>query len=340
MPTPCCPPARPIQCPQTPNSFSSTAISSSPPFKGTKSRPPFVKPLSCTASVLGESSCCPRNTAHRGFGIKSGDVASGTCLVSKPQASGRTNRARGEPHQATIALFDPYTGRPLCIMDGNAITTARTGAAGALGLQQLARPKHRDLRLWHWSTGDRAAQVCAEHAAPAMHRPLREHFGEPNLDSRWHFVTIAPSALPMTAMKLLPIATWSLPPHRWWRAVRRSSCPAGTHLTCVGTDTAGKAGASARRAATCPYLRRRPRAGPHHRGCQWAPELPCTEIGGLLAGTAPFERSASDITVFDMTGTALQDLTVARFLYEHALAKGTGTGRLAMVSDITHPSIS
>ena len=32
-----------------------------------------------------------------------------------------------------------------------------------------------------------------------------------------------------------------------------------------------------------------------------------------------------DITVFDMTGLALQDLTVARMLYTQALAQGLGT---------------
>jgi ornithine cyclodeaminase/alanine dehydrogenase-like protein (mu-crystallin family) len=33
-------------------------------------------------------------------------------------------------------LIDPASGRP----DGNAVTTMRTGAAGGLGLRQLARP--------------------------------------------------------------------------------------------------------------------------------------------------------------------------------------------------------
>ena len=37
-----------------------------------------------------------------------------------------------------------------------------------------------------------------------------------------------------------------------------------------------------------------------------------------------FDRGSADITVFDMTGLALQDLTVARFLHERAVANGTG----------------
>jgi ornithine cyclodeaminase len=59
-----------------------------------------------------------------------------------------------EVFQATILLFDPATGRPRCVIDGNAITTARTGAAGALGLELLARPDSS--RLTVFGTGVQA----------------------------------------------------------------------------------------------------------------------------------------------------------------------------------------
>ena len=78
------------------------------------------------------------------FGIKSGDVPSQGLLGFKAAGFWPDNRkCGGEPHQATILLFDPDTGRPLCMIDGNAITTARTGAAGGVGLQLLARPDSR-----------------------------------------------------------------------------------------------------------------------------------------------------------------------------------------------------
>jgi ornithine cyclodeaminase len=38
--------------------------------------------------------------------------------------------------------------------------------------------------------------------------------------------------------------------------------------------------------------------------CQWAPDLPCIEIGDLLTGKATITRQPADITVFDMTGLA------------------------------------
>jgi ornithine cyclodeaminase len=57
---------------------------------------------------------------------------------------------------------------------------------------------------------------------------------------------------------------------------------------------------------------------------QWAPETPCIELGDILTGKVNIVRAPSDITVFDMTGIALQDLTVARMLQDSALAADAG----------------
>jgi hypothetical protein len=96
-----------------------------------------------------------REKLHTGgiFGIKSGDVAQQELLGFKAAGFWPGNRSRGgEPHQATIALFDPATGRPLCIMDGNAITTAR-------------RPGRSGCRRWRVPTARASA-----YSAPACRR--------------------------------------------------------------------------------------------------------------------------------------------------------------------------
>jgi ornithine cyclodeaminase/alanine dehydrogenase-like protein (mu-crystallin family) len=51
--------------------------------------------------------------------------------------------------------------------------------------------------------------------------------------------------------------------------------------------------------------------------------------GKLLAGKTSFERQADDVTVFDMTGIALQDLTLVQRLRQRALVSGAGTGSRA-----------
>ena len=98
----------------------------------------------------------------------------------------------------------------------------------------------------------------------------------------------------------------------------------GTHLNCVGADTKGK------RELPLGLLERSrlfvdDQAQARQIGeTQWAPEVPCTELGDLLNGTTRFAREPSDVTVFDMTGLALQDLTVASMLHRRATTARIG----------------
>ncbi len=271
-----------------------------------------------------------REKLHTGgvFGIKSGDVASQDLLGFKAAGFWPSNRAKGgEPHQATIALFDPHTGRPLCILDGNAITTARTGAAGGLGLQQLARPESSTLCIF--GTGVQAT-VQLKYALSMLTQRCTVQYvsmtGEPEPRFEMAFRDLCAISVAQDrndAVAKSDVVITATPGSG--ALFDAEAIQPGTHLTCVGADTAGK-----RELPEGVLQRARIFVDDQEQArtigeCQWAPELPCTEIGDLLAGKTSFERSANDITVFDMTGLALQDLTVARFLYEHALEKGTGT---------------
>ena len=56
------------------------------------------------------------------FGIKAGDVKREGLLGFKAAGFWPANRSLGgEPHQATVMLIDPSTGRPVCVIDGNAM---------------------------------------------------------------------------------------------------------------------------------------------------------------------------------------------------------------------------
>src|SRR5688572_2712678 len=105
------------------------------------------------------------------FGIKSGDVPSQGLLGFKAAGFWPRNRdAGGEPHQATILLFDPATGRPLCVIDGNAITTVRTGAAGGLGLELLARKDSTCLTVFGTGVQARSQLRFALRTLPKLSR--------------------------------------------------------------------------------------------------------------------------------------------------------------------------
>lgn len=262
------------------------------------------------------------------FGVKAGDVQHQSLLGLKAAGFWPANRqVGGEPHQATILLLDPATGRPQCIMDGNSITTARTGAAGALGLQLLARPESENLTLFGTGVQARSQLRYALRALPRLQRicyvPV-DRKPRPDFESlftdRCSIRCASDADAAVATSDVVITATTGGGPLFDLQAVRP-----GTHLNCVGTDTRGK-----RELPDGLLQEARRVVDDRLQACQlgelqWAPELSCTELGALFVGTQVFDRKATDITVFDMTGLALQDLTVARYVFRKASVSGVGS---------------
>ena len=262
------------------------------------------------------------------FGIKSGDVQAQGLLGFKAAGFWPDNRQRGgEPHQATIMLIDPATGRPLCLIDGNAVTTMRTGAAGGLGLRSLARTGSTRLCIFGTGVQARIQLDFALRLLPSLREVLyigadgrRNAAFEENFAAR---CSIAPATDRNAAVAQSDIVITATPGSG--ALFDLEAVQPGTHLNCVGADTRGKRELPE---GLLPRVRLfvDDRAQARQIGeAQWSPDTPGTELGDLLSGKAPFSRAPGDVTVFDMTGLALQDLTVARLLHERATATGTGT---------------
>jgi ornithine cyclodeaminase len=261
------------------------------------------------------------------FGIKSGDVPSQGLLGFKAAGFWPRNRELGsEPHQATILLFDPATGRPLCVIDGNAITTVRTGAAGGLGLERLARQDSTRLTVFGTGVQARSQLRFALRTLPRIStvsylsadRHADSAF-ETLFEDRCDIRCARDADQAVAESDVVITATPGGGPVFDASAVRP-----GTHLNCVGADTVGKRelppGVLERARLVVDDREQASQLGE----MQWARETACVELGSLLLGETPFSRAASDITVFDMTGLALQDLTVARLIYERACAQALG----------------
>ncbi len=271
-----------------------------------------------------------REQLHTGgvFGIKSGDIPNADLLGFKAAGFWPGNRKTGkEPHQATILLMDPHTGRPLCLIDGNTITTLRTGAAGALGLTLLARPDSTSVCIFGTGTQARIQLSFALSYMPMIQRVSyltvngRADDGfESEFEPLCTLVHAQDADAAVSESDIVVTATPGGGPLFSTGAVR-----AGTHLNCVGADTKGK------RELPEGILRRsllftddREQSRSIGEG-QWDAEFPSIEIGDVLTGKVQLTRDLKDITVFDMTGLALQDLVVAEMLWHLATAKGQGT---------------
>jgi ornithine cyclodeaminase len=262
------------------------------------------------------------------WGIKSGDVPAQGLLGFKTAGFWPGNREQGgEPHQATIMLIDPASGRPLCILDGNAVTTMRTGAAGGLGLLQLARADSARVCVFGTGVQARIQLHYALELIPSLHEV---HYVSSSGEADPAFEELFADRCDVTAaldrnvaVSLADIVITATPARG--PLFRLDAVRPGTHFNCVGADTLGKRELpegllQKSRLYVDDYIQAR-----NIGELQWAPELPCRQIGELLAGQAHVHRKHDDITVFDMTGIALQDLTVARMIHERARDQGIGT---------------
>lgn len=261
------------------------------------------------------------------FGIKAGDVQSEGLLGFKAAGFWPSNRSLGsEPHQATIMLIDPATGRPVCVIDGNAITTARTAAAGAVGLQQLARPDSTQLCVFGTGVQARAQVDYALRVLPDIqYLCYVSSDRKPNASFESHFEgrpaveCVADADAAVARSDVIITTTPGGGPLFSAEAVKP-----GTHVNAVGTDTKGKRelpeGLLPRVRLVVDDLVQSRQIGES----QWAPDTPGIEIGDLLTGKATLERAPGDITLFDLTGLALQDLTVARLIHQKAQTNGKG----------------
>ena len=259
------------------------------------------------------------------FGIKSGDVPSQELLGFKAAGFWPANReGSSDAHQATIMLIDPRTGRPLCLADGNAVTTARTAAAGALGLQLLARADSEQLCVFGTGVQARAHVEYALQVLPSLKRlryvtsdGRREPSFEALLAGRCDIALAGASDAAVAASDVLITAT---PGHSMLFSA--DAVRPGTHINAVGADTPGKRelppGLLQRARIWADDLPQARRIGE----LQWEHALHAAELGELL--TFLPQRAQEDITIFDLTGIALQDLTTVRMLYQRALANNIG----------------
>lgn len=244
------------------------------------------------------------------------------------------NRARGLPSiHATVLLLDPETGRPLALMDGTWLTALRTGAAGGVAADLLARPRARVAAVF-------GAGVQARTQLEAL-RVVRD-IDEVRLVSRtgasaarWaeelSGLDVRVVTDPVEAVRgadVVVAATDSATPVFPGEAVE-----AGTHVTGVGSYTP-----EMREVDT--ELVRRARvfvdqteavlaeagdlAGPVADGAV-DPDVILGEIGEVAAGTVVGRTSPDDVTFFKSVGNAVQDMAVAARVLQAARAQGLGT---------------
>jgi ornithine cyclodeaminase len=233
-------------------------------------------------------------------------------------------------HQSTVFLFDPDTGQPTAMVGGGLLTALRTAAASAISIDRLARTEAKVLGI-----------VGAGHQAGFQ---LRAAARVRRFDRviAWN---LHPEMLPKLAAVAadlgLPFEAVDLPRMRGADVIITiTSSPAaslmaahvapGTHLACMGTDTAGKQEVEpalvARALVFADEVAQSVTIGEaqHAVGSGLMDASAIVPLGEVLTGRHPGRRSPDELTLFDGTGVGLQDLAVAAVAVARARERGLG----------------
>lgn len=233
--------------------------------------------------------------------------------------------------RGVLVLHDLATGAPLAIMESSYLTALRTGLAGALGADALARADARTVAIV-----GAGVQGRAQLSALRRVRPLTAvHVFDPVVGAAERFaanaacaglaeVVVAPSLeAALEGADIVVTATWAREPFLFARHLRE-----GVHVTTLGPDQPGKCelAAEALRAADLVVVDDRDLAVSMGAvgGAGLGAEFIHAELGEVLAGSRPGRTHAGQITVFGSVGLAFQDLAAGWLAYSRARERDVG----------------
>jgi len=245
-----------------------------------------------------------------------------------------TNSLQGIPnHNAAMMLTDPVTGRPCAILAANTITTLRTAAGGAVAAQQLSG-EGAD-RVAVLGAGDQAyAQLdawIAIHPVTQVNVWARSRERSDQYAAFWRSKGIdAQSSISVEAAVqnagLIITTTAAREP-----ILRLEWVRPGAHINAIGADAVGKQELQAELVAKATLFADKRIQSIRIGEMQKPLELDLVaeshvraELGEVCAGLEPGRTSADEITIFDSTGVAFQDLIVAGHLQQLAIRQGFG----------------
>jgi len=238
------------------------------------------------------------------------------------------NLKKGLPTvMATLIYSDPETGYPLAMMDATDITAFRTGAVAAMASKYLAKKNPRSLGLI--GAGRQAQAQLLAHAElldlklikvydlfPETAREFAKRFPKYPVEVRSPEDTVNVDILCTLTPSCEPI-------------VRKEWVKPGTHINAVGADAPGKeelepAVLNGARVVV-DDMEQAVHSGevnvPISKGL-YDPKNIYARLADVVAGRKAGRASESEITIFVSTGLAVEDIALAKILYEKAMKSG------------------
>lgn len=241
------------------------------------------------------------------------------------------NPEKGFPTvMAVFILSDPRNGFPLAIMDATFLTSLRTGAAGGVAAKYLAK---KDSRIFGFiGCGKQAIfQFLAMRELFKLELVKAYDVNEKAAIAFKEFCEKEGVSCEIMDAKntcdcdLLITTTPSTKP-----VVKNEWIKRGTHINAIGADAPGKQELEIeilkRAKIVVDDLEQALHGGEvnvaHSLGIIRREDIYAT-LGEVVAGIKK-GREGEEITIFDSTGLAIQDLAVAKIVYERAVKDGVG----------------
>jgi ornithine cyclodeaminase/alanine dehydrogenase len=211
-------------------------------------------------------------------------------------------------------------------MDATWLTAVRTGAAGAVASKYLAVSRPRTIGFV--GAGVQARVLLAAHRV--ANPDLQVRVADATAETAAHFAAeLGAEVTTLENACACDIVCTTTPVRE--PIVRADWIAPGTHVNAIGADGPGKQEMESsllRRAkVVVDDLEQASHSGeinvPFHQGVLDASSIHGT-LGEVVAGIRS-GREGEEISIFDSTGLAVQDVAVAKLVYERALQSGRGT---------------
>ena len=259
------------------------------------------------------------------------DIAGVKIVSSHPN-----NPKKGLPTvMALIILNDPKTGEPMAIMDGKYITDMRTGAAGGIAAKYLARKDSRVVGMI--GSGAQAktqllalAEVITIDKVKVSSRTKSHAIRFTEEMSRTLDLNIVPTDSNEEAVRNSDIVVTTTPSRK--PIVMSDWISDGMHINAIGADAPGKRELDAdillRSKIVVDDWKQASHGGeinvPLSKGIISKEDVH-GELGEIVAGKKVGRENDEEVTVFDSTGLAIQDVSTAYLVYRKAEVEGRGS---------------
>jgi len=232
---------------------------------------------------------------------------------------------------AIIVLSDLNTGRILSIMDGTYITSVRTGAAGGIAVKYLARRDSSVIGLIGAGVQARTQLLAISKVLPRIEEVK---VFDQQRDASTRYVNEMSTKLDINIRPVetieeateADIVVTSTPSRK--PVVKKQHISPGTHINAIGADAKGKQELEAdllkKAKIIIDNLEQASHSGeinvPLSRGVIKVEDIYGT-LGEVVANIRKGRESDEEITVFDSTGLAIQDIICAKFVYDKSIRK-------------------